>query len=110
MWDRFKARLVCDLSKSLVNEKLPHWDVKYGSVDLAVSRLSHSAWLYVVDLADAFYNWKVSADDTWMLGFYSPTRRQYGRYLYFPFGLSTAPAFNDASVKEVLRLLQLHRA
>ena len=97
-----------DLLKSKVNLHLPEWDVKYGTVELAVSRMAPGSWHFVVDLADAFLNWKVADEDTLLLGFFSPARNQYGRYLYFPFGMKSAPAANDHSVKELLRLLDLN--
>ena len=79
--DRYKARLICDLSTGHVNSLLPHWDVHYGSIDLAISRMTQGAWLYVVDLADAFLSWKVRAEHTFLLFFFSPVRQQHGRYL-----------------------------
>ena len=38
-WERFKARLICDLSRGQVNEHMPRWQVQYGTVELAVSRM-----------------------------------------------------------------------
>eukprot|EP00959_Pyramimonas_sp_CCMP1952_P374881 7850765-Pyramimonas_sp.AAC.1 len=67
--------------------------------------MSPNGWLFVIDLSDAFYNWRVLPQDTLWLGFYSPSRDQYGRYLFLPFGMKTSPAINDRSLKEVLRLL-----
>ena len=52
--DKYKARLICDLSRSRVNDLLSHWDDHYGTVGLAVSRMSSGSWLFVLDLADAF--------------------------------------------------------
>ena len=105
--ERYTARLICDLRKGQINIRLPHWAVNYGTIDIAITRIPHRGWLFVVDLADAFLSWKVKVEDTLLLGFYSPIRDQYGRFLYFPFGLSTAPAANDDSLKEILRLLEL---
>ena len=83
-WEQFKARLICDLSRGQVNEHMPRWQVAYGTVDIAISRLVQGGWMFVIDLADAFLNWKVEPSDTWALGFSSAARRQYGRYLFLP--------------------------
>lgn len=62
----------------------------------------------MVDLTDAFHNWKILEEDSFLLGFFDEHREQYGRYLFAPFGLKCAPGINDQSVKEILRLLKLH--
>ena len=55
IWNKYKARLICDLLKGGVNELLPKWTVHYGTVDLAISRMTSGGFLYVIDLADAFH-------------------------------------------------------
>ena len=47
-------------------------------------------------------------ESAWELGFYSPGGREYGRYNYLPFGLSSAPGLHDRFSKELLRLLRLN--
>ena len=103
--ERFKARLILDLRRGRVNERLPHITVAYGTVDRAVSKLSQGSFMFVLDLQDCFFNWRVQPSDSNLLGFYCPTRQQYGRYEYLPFGLATAPGVNGYSMKELLRLL-----
>ncbi|CAK0847543.1 unnamed protein product, partial [Prorocentrum cordatum] len=106
--ERVKVRIIMDLSRSSLNASLPDLPVNYGAVDLAISRMFPRSFLYVVDLADAFCNWRVLPSDAWWLGFWSPGRQQCGMYTFLPFGLKTAPSINDSSLKELLRLLQLH--
>ncbi|CAK0899596.1 unnamed protein product, partial [Prorocentrum cordatum] len=105
--ERVKVRIIMNLSRSSLNTSLPDLPVNYGTVDLAISRMSPRSFLYVVDLADAFCNWRVLPSDAWWLGFWSPGRQQYGMCTFLPFGLKTAPSINDSSLKELLRLLQL---
>ena len=105
--ERYKARLLMDLLKGGINERLPQWDVHYGTVDLALSRIRPGDFLFVIDLQDSFLNWLLIDSDRNLLGFYSPIRQRHGRYRYFPYGMSVAPAANDDSLKEVLRLLTL---
>ena len=107
-WERFKARLIVDLRRGRVNERLPAVGVAYGSVELAVATLHQGDYMFVLDLADCFFNWRVADDSAWELGFFSPVRRKFGRYLFLPFGLGPAPGLNDASVKELLRLVAAH--
>lgn len=106
--ERFKARLLCDLLRSHINERLPKLSVNYGTVDLALSRMRTGVFLFVIDFADCFFHWKLSSQDSMNMGFFSPPRNCYRRYLYLAFGLGSAPAINDESVKEILRLLELH--
>ena len=73
-----------------------------------MAKLTIRGYIFVVDLQDCFFNWRVHPDDTWQLGFFSPHRRQFGKYEYLPFGLSIAPGVNDVSIKEILRLLSVH--
>ena len=108
VWERFKARLILDLKRGRVNMRVPPVSVSYGSAELAISRMSVGDFLFVVDLQDAFFNWKVLPEDSFLLGFYSSRRQQYGKYDYFPFGLAPSPGVNDESVKELLRLLEAH--
>ena len=105
--ERFKARLIVDLRRGGVNECMPNADVAYGTLDQAVARMSAGSWLFVLDLRDCFFNWRVSDADSYALGFYSPGRRQFGKYNYLPFGLKPAPGINDTNVKEILRILRL---
>ena len=37
--DKYKARLLMDLKLGGINARLPHWDVNYGTTDLALSRM-----------------------------------------------------------------------
>ena len=107
--EKMKARLIVDLTRSGLNPALADQEVKYGTVDLAISRMSAGAWLYVLDLADAFFNWRVHPEDANWLGFWNPVRSQYGRDLFLPNGLEPAPAINDRGVKEICRLLLIDR-
>ena len=108
--ERWKARLILDLRKGRVNERVPHVGVSYGTVDMAVSRMHKGDFMFVVDLQDCFFNWRVCDADSYLLGFYSHERRQFGRYRFLPFGLSPAPGLNDRSIKELLRLLEQNSA
>ena len=104
--NRFKARLILDLRRGMVNPRMPDVGVNYGTVDRAVSMLRQNDWIFVVDMQDCFFfNWRVHPDDCWQLGFYSGSRQQYGKYNFLPFGLKVAPGVNDESMKEILRLL-----
>ena len=104
--ERLKVRLIVDLTRGLVNPRLPEVGVKYGTLELAVSRMKVGDYLFVLDLKDAFFNWRVEPNDTWELVFFMPTTRQYGKYDFLPQGLATAPGINDECVKELLRLLK----
>ena len=42
------------------------------------------------------------------MGFHDDHSGQFGKFDYSPQGLSPAPGINDLSVKEILRVLQLH--
>jgi hypothetical protein len=106
--ERMKARLIVDLSRGDVNPRLPDIGVAYGTVDLAVSRMSPGCFLYVLDLQDCFFNWRVHPESAMELGFFCEARQRFGRFLYFPFGLGTSPGINDASIKELLRVVTLH--
>ena len=75
--ERYKARLVVDLTRGLVNPALPNIQVQYGTVERAVSRIRSGAFLYVLDLMDCFYIWRVLPSDSFMLGFYSEARQQF---------------------------------
>ena len=101
----WKARLIMDLARGQVNDRLPALGVNYGSLDLAASRIRPGDYLYVIDLADAFFNWPVDEHSSWELGFYSPRRAAFGKYNFLPFGLSTSPGLHDRYCKEILRLL-----
>jgi len=103
--ERMKARLIVDLLRGEVNSRLPSVGVAYGTVDLAVSRMSPGCFLYVLDLQDCFFNWRVHPDSAMELSFFCEARQQYGRFLFFPFGLGTSPGINDASIKELLRVV-----
>ena len=103
--DRFKARLIVDLRRGRVNEFLPEVPVNYGTLEQAVSRLTTGSWMFVLDLQDCFFNWRVAEDDTFLLGFYVSSTRQYGKYNFLPFGLASAPGTNDENIKEILRVL-----
>ena len=107
--ERWKARLILDLRRGRVNERLPQVGVAYGTLDMAVSRLKQGSHMFVIDLQDCFFNWRVRPEDADLLGFYCPGRQQYGRYEYLPFGLAPAPGVNDSSIKEILRLLRQSR-
>ena len=106
--ERFKARLILDLLRGRVNERLPEVGVAYGTVDLAVSRMCRNDYLFVIDVQDSFFNWRVRPDDSYELGFFSPARSQFGKYDFVPNGISIGPGVNYISVKELLRLCALH--
>ena len=106
---RLKPRLIVDLRRGCVNQSLPDVGVHYGTLDQAVSRLAEGSWMFVLDLQDCFFNWRIDPADSMLLGFYSPSRNQFGKYNFLPFGLKPAPGINDASVKEILRLLKRRR-
>ena len=89
--ERWKARLILDLRKGRVNERLPEVGVAYGTLDMAVSRLRRGSFMFVIDLQDCFFNWRVDPVDANLLGFYCPARQQFGRYEFLPFGLAPAP-------------------
>ena len=106
--DRYKARLIVDLRRGGVNPHLPAVEVHYGTVEQAVLQFSVNDFIFILDLQDCFFNWRVAPTDAWLLGFYSPARRQFGKFEYLPNGLKSAPGINDGSVKEILRVLKLN--
>ena len=53
-----------------------------------------------------FYIWRVLPADSFLLGFYSEDRQQYGKYDYLANGLKPAPGINDANIKEITRVLK----
>ena len=103
-----KSRLILDLLKGLVNERVRKWSVSYGTVELATSRLQRGSYLFVVDLADCFGNWKIKEVDTWELGFFDEFSGEYGKYDFCPNGLAPAPGINDTALKEILRVMSAH--
>ena len=105
--DRYKARLVVDLTRGLVNPCLKNRQVHYGTVERAVSKMRQNDFLFVIDLMDCFYIWRVLPADSLLLGFYSVAREQFGTYDFLANGLKPAPGINDANVKEILRVLAL---
>ena len=105
--DKYKVRLIVDLTRGLVNPALSNKAVQYGTVERAVSRMCSGDFLFVVDLMDCFFTWRVLPADSMLLGFYSESRQQFGKYDYLANGLKPAPGINDASVKEILRVLEL---
>ena len=104
--DRTKLRLILDLKRGGVNRDAKHLDVNFASADKAVALMSQYDWLYVIDFADFFYNWKVCEDTAWKLGFYDAFSNRYGRYLYAVFGLTCSPGASDASLKVILANLK----
>ena len=62
--DRYKARLVVDLTRGLVNPALPNRQVQYGTVEQAISQMRAGDFLYVIDLVDSFYIWRVLPADS----------------------------------------------
>lgn len=105
---RVKKRIILDLLRGRVKERLEDVAVSYATLEEAVSKMHRGSWLFVIDLVDAFFNWPLNEAGTLECGFYSPKRKKFGAYAYLPFGLSVAPGFNDAHTKEVLRLLKHH--
>ena len=75
----WKARLIMDLARGQVNDRLPTVGVRYGSLELAASRVLPGDFLCVIDLADAFFNWPVDELSSWELGFFSPHRSAFGK-------------------------------
>ena len=65
-----KSRLILGLLKGQVNKRVRRLPVNYGSVDQAVAKMGPGSWLYVVDLADCFWHWRISENDSWELGFF----------------------------------------
>ena len=101
-----KNRFIMDLRRGGVNARLPHWPVQYGCLDEVTSIIRRNDWLFVIDLADAFLNWKVHPDSCRELGIRSPKTGLIGRYAYLPFGLATAPHVHVKNLAEVLQALQ----
>ena len=85
VWDRFKARLIMDLKRGRVNERIPGAAVACGTLELAVGRMKTGDFLFVVDLQDAFLNWRVRPVDAFLLGFFSARRQCYGKYVFVAF-------------------------
>jgi hypothetical protein len=106
--DRTKIRIIIDLLRGLVNAHVIDEEVDFATLERALSHLRKDWWLFVLDLSDAFFNWKIHPDDAWLLGVYDEHNRRYGRYDFAPFGLKCAPGINDRSLKEILRLLHTH--
>lgn len=104
--EKTKLRIVLDLLRGGVNKELADVGVNFSSAEKAASMLTRNCWMWTIDLTDAFLNWRVHPDDTWMLGFYSPQTNQFGKHEYSMFGMPSAPGINDESVKEILRLLK----
>ena len=59
--------------RGMVNERLQAVEVAYGTVELAISRMKPGDFMFVIDLADAFFNWRIHPDSSWELGFFCPT-------------------------------------
>jgi hypothetical protein len=100
-----KSRLILDLLKGQVNKRVRTMSVNYGTVEQAVAKMRRGSWLFVVDLEDCFWHWKVSEKDSWELGFFDEHSGQFGKCDYCPNGLSPAPGINDQSLKEILRVM-----
>ena len=62
--NRYKAKLLMDLLRGRVNERFPHWELRHGTVDLALSRMTRGEFSFVVDLQDCFLNWRLCEDDS----------------------------------------------
>ena len=75
--DKYKVRLIVDLTRGLVNPALSNKAVQYGTVERAVSRMCSGDFLFVVDLMDCFFTWRVLPADSMLLGFYSESRQQF---------------------------------
>ena len=62
--EKYKARLIVDLTRGLVNPRMPCVAVAYGTVDKAVATLTKGCYMFVIDLTDAFFNWLVAEDSS----------------------------------------------
>ena len=80
-----------DLAKGGVNPRLPNVAMKYGSVDRAVAMMTRDRFLYVADLQDAFFNWRVHPESSMELGFYAARRKQFDKFDFVPFSLGPSP-------------------
>ena len=82
--------------------------MKYGSIDELASKIEPNYYLYVIDMKDAFLNWKVFPCDTLELGIKCPTSGRRGVYKYLPFGLSTAPHIHVRNVDIIVEVIKKH--
>ena len=102
---RFKLRLIVDMRRGLVNSRLD-WQqrkLKFGTLEECCFRLQKGGWQIIVDCADCFFNWPISGQSRYLLGFYDEHKKRYGFYCAVPFGLRVGPEINDSHLKEVLR-------
>ena len=101
-----KVRLVHDWSNPQyrLNSLLSNPPVAYGSMDSFLAVVSPGGYMAGLDLQDCFMHWLVSPRCRRWLGVRHPVTRQLGCYLFLPFGLGPSPGWNDACVKEVLRV------
>ena len=103
---QWTTQLIVNILGGGVNRRLAPYPVAYGTVEKAVSKLKRGSYMFVVDLADCFFNWRVHPDSAWELGFYAPSRKQFGRFLFLAFGLGPSPGINDESLKVLLDLFE----
>lgn len=101
--ERYKLRLITDLLRSGVNlasDAAPK--CSFGNLDSGARLMTICGYLFVIDLSDAFFHWPISHSSAFYLGFYDEHRKQWGRYLFCPFGLQQSPYLNDLFVKLAL--------
>ena len=103
-----KVRLVHDWScrDYSLNSLLPNPPVDYGAIDGFLRLLRPGAFMAGLDFQDCFLHWLVRPVCRRWLGIRHPMSNRLGCYLFLPFGLGPSPGWNDACVKEVLRVLQ----
>lgn len=87
--DSEEVRLVVDMSRT-VNPKLPHLDMKLPGVDEAMNMMKKGYFSCKLDLKAAYLHLPINVEDQRLLGFC--WEGIYYKYLFLPFGLSTAPA------------------
>jgi len=104
--EKTKLRIVLDLLRGRVNERLTAMEVDFTCSERAAKLMSKDCWIWTIDLTDAFLNWKVKEEGTWLLGFYSPGNDQYGKHEYAMIGLSNAPAINERRTNGIMRLCE----
>ena len=68
---------IVDFSRNGVNASRQNIPEQYINIDSAFVSVAQKTLFFLIDLADAFYNWKVHAQDRFRLGFWAPGRRQF---------------------------------
>ena len=55
-----------------------------------------------LDFQDCFLHWKIHPTCRRLLGVRHPITRQFGVFLFMPFGLGPAPGINDRNISQVI--------